>query len=174
MKILVNKDLLIKIGLGMVITIVTLLGFLTYNLYKESREHDRLPVILSNSIRMGIVDNNLYASSEYKDGDNCSQIEQKTVLQAIHEPDDNQFHTCKRFAIEKGVFHWIEKTSYTVVVLEKTSGIFELVIKDTGEYGNFKNYPGISSFRMRGNSKDVVFAYEGWNNPRKIIKLSVN
>ena len=35
-------------------------------------------------------------------------------------------------------------------------------------------YPASYSLKMLSNSKDVIFTYAGWNNPQKIVKLSVN
>ena len=124
---------------------------------------------------MNIADESLYDIPEYKDGDECSQSEQQAILKVISESNDNNNLSCKKFLTEGGVFYWLETSFLTQnVVLEKIPSTFELVIKDTGEYREFKNYPGINSFRMRGNSEGVIFIYEGWNNPRKIIKLSVN
>ena|SRR3989338_7275050 len=140
--------------------------------YKESREHDRLPVILTNSVEASVVDESLYTNSEYNEGDNCSPVERVAIQNSIGGFEEDQFYTCKKFITNNGTFFLFEKTSYALVILEKSSDIFELVIKETGEYGNFKNYPGINSFRMRGNQDDVVIVYEGWNNPRKIIKLT--
>lgn len=174
MKILLTKNPLINLGFGVIVTIVIIWGLLSYYSYQESREHDRLPKILSNEVKMEITNEDTYKNGGYKDGSSCSFSEQKTVLQAVSEPDNGQYDTCKKFSTNKGNFYIIERTSFALVVLETAPGNFDLVIKDTGEYANYKNYPGIYPFRMRGNQADVIFIYEGWNNPRKVIKLSVN
>lgn len=173
MKILLTKNPL-NLGFGIIVTIAILWGLFSYYSYKESREHDRLPKILSNRVKMEIVSDSLYKSKEYKDGINCFSPEQKTVLQAISASDNGLYQTCNKFSTNRGNFYLIEGTSFALVVLETTPGNFDLVIRDTGEYGNYKNYPGIYPFRMQGSRADIIFIYEGWNNPKKIIKLTTN
>ena len=176
---MINKfkklPILVKISLLVIIVIISLWKLTADYSYRESREHDRLPVILNSSIKMDIVDSNLYSSSQYREGISCSQSEQQSVFQAISESNDSKPYTCRKFSVDKGTFYWLEKNlGLQLVILEESPGNFKIAIEDTGEYADFKNYPGINSFRMRGNSKDVIFIYEGWNNPRKVLKLIIN
>ncbi|MBI3109530.1 hypothetical protein HYZ06_00630 [Candidatus Daviesbacteria bacterium] len=167
-------NVLIKLSFSILLLLIILWKLIDYFSYKESREHDRLPKILSKKVNMETVGESLYKGEEYKDGIKCPYFEQKTVLQVISEQDNSQYYTCKKFSTNRGNFYLIEKTSFALIILETTPGNFDLVIRDAGEYEDYKNYPGIYPFRMRGNQTDVIFIYEGWNNPKKIIKLTTN
>lgn len=167
--------ILVRSGFAILILLTILWGLFSYYSYKESREHDRLPIILDSSIKMEIVNSNFYDNLDYRDGDICSQAEQKNILQLVSETEDDRYITCSRFVTDRGIFYWVDRNpTLQLVALEKPTGTFKIIINDDGDYADFKGYPGIYPFKMRGNSTDVVFIYKGWNNPRKMIRLSVN
>ncbi|MBI2086548.1 hypothetical protein HYT74_04355 [Candidatus Daviesbacteria bacterium] len=180
----------LKIAFIIVLLVIFAKGLWTYLLYQESREHDRLPLILTDGIKMTVVDSSLYQDSQYANGDNCTPDQLEVMFKYVTEPSGktygkaDPYPRCLRYSVEKGVFYWLEpRPGFEYVIYEKPSGGRLLVIHDNGLYGKDRNdiggpngsyYPGISSFDMLGNRKNVIFVYTGWNNPEKIIKLSIN
>lgn len=157
---------------------------LIYTFYKESYEHDRLPVVLSPDVKMEKVSKEIYDSNEYSFGYNCITADEINALKILGEPIDDillddsfRYNRCQVYLINAGKVFWIDNIHINgkyiqYVFLERTSGKLEKIIRDTGEYAKFVDYPGISSFKMKGNGKTIVFIYWGWNNPKKFIRLN--
>ena len=169
----VIKKHVIKVSIGLLfiflILIVLWVGS-AYYLDKESRENDSLPIVLNNSVVMTRVDDSLYSSVEYRDGDDCFPDEEEMILQTTHEKSNKEIHifACKKLIVNKGIFYWMDKNLEDLVVLEKLgTGNAQLVIRQTG------GYPGNSVSNVRRSTEDVIFTYTGWNNPKKILKLTV-
>lgn len=178
------------VAIALLFIAILFIGLIAYDLYNEPWEHNRLPALLTNSIKMTVVDSSLYQDPQYANGDNCTPDQLEVIFKYVTEPSGKTYGKagpyprCLRYSVEKGAFYWLEpRPGFEYVIYEKPSGDRLLAIHDNGLYGKDRNdigglngsyYPGTSSFNMLGNRKNVIFVYTGWNNPEKIIKLSIN
>lgn len=136
---------------------------------------------------MLVVNKELYQSPEYINGEKCTANQLEAVYKFVIKPKGisfdpaGEFPSCLRYPVEKGTFYWLRPHwAFTYVIFEKRFGEQLLVIYDNGKLPEYQNidtgsyYSGSSYFNIQGDGKDIIFTYSGWNNPEKVIKLSVN
>lgn len=142
------------------------------SLVREPYENDHSPQILSTHVTFEKVNEREYYWSSYKDGSECDLNQVKSIFQKLSllaEIDDH-YYRCQKYSLENGTFYWLQPTNYVqYLVLEKPDGAHQLVIAETTT-----SYPGpADELAVRADSKALILRYEGYNNPRKIFKLTI-
>ncbi|OGG11356.1 hypothetical protein A2Z00_04665 [Candidatus Gottesmanbacteria bacterium RBG_13_45_10] len=156
-----------------VLAILSVGAFVVISIVRESYENDHSPQILNPSTSLERVNEREYYWSSYKDGSECSLGQMNQIIQKLRLSTEinDQYNKCHKFTLENGTIYWLQPTNFVqYLVLEKPAGNYSLIIKETKT-----SYPGSADeLSVRSDSKAVIFRYEGYNNPRKIFRLTIN
>lgn len=167
-----NPNYLKLIVVCALLVILSTGSFIAVSIAREPYENDHLPQILSDQIKSERVNEREYFWSSYKDGFECGLDQMKKVTQNLNLSTEisDQYHKCHKFVLENGTIYWLQPTNFVqYLVLEKPENNYQLILSETRT-----SYPGSADeLSVRADTKGVIFRYEGYNNPRKIIRLTI-
>lgn len=170
---LLEKHSFLKLILFSTLLLIFISGcFIAISIVREPDENDHLPQIVSDQVSYERVNEREYFWSGYKEGSECSLNQMNVMMKKMNlaiEVND-QYHKCHQFKLENGTIYWLQPTDFVQqLVLEKPADNYQLILSETQTA-----YPGpVDELSVRADSKAIIFRYEGYHNPRKIVRLRI-